>query len=186
MPLLLPTPKEVGQSLEPAIEIVFATDGCAHRSLWGFVALVAILSVAMTFVVLWQNRTQNALPGAGPFPARLDRLAVYSFVGLIACLVIAMAFFGAMAQNLSKLVASGDTIEVTGCRLARSFRSVFDRSQMSTTYLTVHEKGGTHRYLVLKQDGQRKVTLPLGDHATDRKLSVLAPEAMKLYFEDRQ
>jgi hypothetical protein len=113
----------------------------------------------------------------------MERIAIYSIVGLGAVGLVAIALALALAQTNTSLVASGDRIEVRGCVRGRPFLSAFDRDAMSAIYRMHRRKRTVYHTLVLKQRGQRTVEIGLGHPERDDSLILIAPEAMKLYAQ---
>ncbi|MEO5326234.1 hypothetical protein PV773_23235 [Mesorhizobium sp. CC13] len=167
-----------------SVEIVFSTYGCGIRSIGTFI----LMALLLTFIVIIAFRRSPPIDPeekiAPTFPQGVDRLATYSILALVTLAIAAPAFAMALGQSNTSLVANGSQIEVQGCVLARPFRAVFDRAEMSATLRYQRRKNSrVIASLILRQQGQRTVRVGLGEGLVDQKLAEVVPEAMRSYAQ---
>lgn len=168
------------------VEIIFSTDGCVPRTASALIISLVVLTVvaaARFFLPILTGNWRSTDSHPDNDPPTMDRIAIYSIVALAALFLVAFAFAIALVPTNTSLLASGNRIEVRGCAKGRPFQSNFDRDFMSATHRIVYVSRSNYHELVLRQKGQRTVTIRLGDYERDSKLALIAPEAMKVYAQ---
>jgi hypothetical protein len=173
--------------LDGNVEIIFSTNSCVSRFVFGFIIVlisgIVLLGGRVALYILADKRWSTDAPPGTSDPLKMDRIAIYSIIGLVVAFLVVFSLSMALSKTNTSLVASGNRIEVRGCVKGRPFVSNFDRDVMSATHRIVRNKRSTYHDLVLRQKGQRTVEISLGNQATDSKLVLIAPEAMKLYAQ---
>lgn len=170
--------------MDGVIEIIFSTDECGARTVWAFVGMFVLLTAIGSLVLVLPVHSIWNAPAPEPQAEQLDRPIVCCLIGLaVALLCVFAAAFAAGISNTS-LIAHPDRIEVRGCRYVRPFLTVFDRSEMTTTYRMKRHKNTVSHMLRLRQEGQRTIYLNLGDGDTDQQFAQIFPQAMKDYADE--
>ena len=152
---------------------------CDDRMLRVFSLSLLVLALIAGFAILIMSlKLSLQYPATHGEP--LDRRSNSVIIAFGVVVLVVFALVPTIARTQTSLVATKTNLIETGCQFRKAYAEIYDRSRLTIEYQFKRGKN-SYDWLSVKQEGKRRITIPLGSDSDLKNLIAIAPDAMRDY-----